>query len=482
MTARPTLSDVIQAFSRAAYQRWRSESFRARARLIFIAIACLALGWIGPWVFRLLPSPTGEFPRPADPLTLPPLDLWFVLPAIVGVVLASIRSGHFVAQMYGLQSIVHGIRFALSTTFGFEGIVLTANHNALESAAGPNDASAGRGFTKPRVDKNEVGVKIGGPGILFIKGETAVVTERGGGFSRMLGPGGHRLQSFERVRGIVDLRQQSFSGEQLALTKDSIPVRVKTSSTFKIMPRMEGESDPPVPPPGFSTVWRMWRRQPIRPEEKAALSPFPVSREALRLAVHDLPVNPAGNITWTGMANGAATGGVGDAIVHRYLDQLFAPDDQTGSPRQEISKQVFESGKAGLAKRGIELISCGFDNIVVPPQVMEQRRQMWQVNWLKESDITRSGGEADSILQRELARAEAQVEFIQSITQAIRTMSQTHEPREEVHPLSLRFIESVARFVDQALREIPYRPIDPVQIDRLMARWQRLLPPGQPTP
>lgn len=478
MTARPTFGDVLQAFARAVEQRWHSESLRARARLIFITLLCLAMGWIGPWVIHLLSSPTPETSRLSELLKLPPFDIWFVPPAIIGVVLAAIRSGQFVTQMYSLQSIGHGMRFALSTTFGFDGSVLTASHAALEGIAAPGDSLPRKGFSPPPADKNEIGVKIGGPGVLFVKGETAVVTERGGGFSRMIGPGAYRLRSFERVRGIIDLRPQSLSGEQLALTKDSIPVRARTSSTFKIMPRMAGESEPPVPPRSFSLTWRAWRGRPIKPEEQVTISPLPASREALRLAAYDLPVTPAGSVTWTAMAHGAATGGVNEAMTHRYLDQLFAPDDQTGSPRQEISTQVFESGRAALARRGIELISCGFDNIVVPPQVMNLRRQMWQVHWLKESDITRSGGDAERILQHELARAEAQVELIQSITQAIRTMSQTHEPYEEAHPLSLRFIESVARYVDQVLREAAYRPIDPQQFERLATRWQRLLPPG----
>ena len=58
-------------------------------------------------------------------------------------------------------------------------------------------------------DDHEVLLKIGGPGVLSIKDHTAVLTERGARYSRVLGPEDHTLMPFERIRAIYDLRTQS---------------------------------------------------------------------------------------------------------------------------------------------------------------------------------------------------------------------------------------------------------------------------------
>ena len=94
------------------------------------------------------------------------VDWWFVVPAIVGIVIALIRAGQFVAQMYSLKAVGHGLGFVVNTTFGlpFSGGYLVVHHGQIEGDPGDDD---------------EILMKLGGPGVLLIKENTAVLTERG---------------------------------------------------------------------------------------------------------------------------------------------------------------------------------------------------------------------------------------------------------------------------------------------------------------
>jgi len=407
--------------------------------------------WFGPEFKYTIEVGTAE--AIAAPPLRPQIDWWFVVPAIIGVMLAIIQAGNFITRLYSLKSPDHGPAFVMATVFGIPLAQWSAvaRHGELEGAerifAPPPKLKPG--VAPPPPDPNEPIFKVGGPGILHVAASTAVVLERGSRFSRMLGPGEHRLREFEQVQAVYDLRTQAFSGTELALTKDGIPVEASVMLQFRFMRRMKDEPEPKVPPPGFTTVLRRYQGKVIRPTES---DPLPASPEALRMATYELHTMPGIRIKWNNAAYGAISSEVRDALAARYLDQLFAPDDQDSHPRVEIATRLHDSGKAALAGRGIELVNSGFGNITVPKEVTELRRDMWRVIWKKESLITQSGGEAESFLQTQIARAEAQAELIQSITQAIRTMDQTGEG-DTLHPLTLRFMDTIARLVDRNLRD-----------------------------
>ena len=124
------------------------------------------------------------------------------MPAIVGIVIGLIRAGQFVAQMYSLKAVGHGIGFVVNTTFGlpFSGGSIDVHHGQVEGDPG---------------DDHEILMKLGGPGVLLVKENTAVLTERGARYSRVLGPEEHTLKPFERIRMIYDLRTQNMTGNEV---------------------------------------------------------------------------------------------------------------------------------------------------------------------------------------------------------------------------------------------------------------------------
>jgi regulator of protease activity HflC (stomatin/prohibitin superfamily) len=360
--------------------------------------------------------------------------------------------------MYSLKAAGHGIAFVANTTFGLPvgGGSMSVHHGQIEGDPG---------------DDHDILTKIGGPGVLLVKENTAVLTERGASYSRVLGPEGHTLKPFERIRMIYDLRPQTMTGSEVGVTKDGIPVRVPVITLFRFMRRMPNE---PLSAPSHARFLSVLSHF-IRNTSAGSVTEPPVSPEALRQALYEVHANPPNKIKWTNTAHGAAAGAVREEINNRRLDELFLPDDPERNPRREIADQLQQAGRSALAGRGIELVDSGFANLQVPRDVTLQRRDTWQVTWDKESNITRSTGEAEGYLQTQLARAEAQAELIQAVTQAIRTMDQTSQEDAPINPLALRYMDAVANMVDRALRESSREPNSRKEMEKMLDRLRKMM-------
>jgi len=386
------------------------------------------------------------------------IDWWFVVPAVIGIVIGLVRAGLFVARMYSLKSLWHGIAFVVNTALG-----LPLGNGSIAVQHGDYQG-------KP-TDDHEVIIKIGGPGVLSVKDHTAVLTERGARYSRVLGPEAHTLMPFERIRAIYDLRTQSFDGVEMSLTKDGIPVRAAVGVTFRFMERMPDE--PPSSPqhPRFLSLLNHYlTRTPL-----GSVREPPVSPEALRMACYGVP-RSLSPIKWFQAAFSSATGEVREELNRRMLDQIFAPDDPDRSPRREIADKFNSTAKATLATRGIELVDSTFGNLQLPREVTAQRTSMWQAGWEKESTIARSASEAEGLLQLQTVRAEAQAELVRNIVQAARMMDQTNQ-------LSNQVVEALARAVERTLQREAALPLlsmnARIEADQALERLRRLgLPPG----
>ncbi|CAG0936598.1 hypothetical protein TFLX_05479 [Thermoflexales bacterium] len=415
--------------------------------------------WFGPEFTFTVDVATGiEGIVPAPPKFF--VDWWFIIPALIGIAIAFIRAGTFVAQMYSLKSLWHGVAFVVNTTLGLPvgGGWISVQHGDYEN---------------PQNDDNEVLLKIGGPGVLSIKDHTAVLTERGARYSRVLGPEDHTLMPFERIRAIYDLRTQSFDGVEMSLTKDGIPVRAAVGAMFRFMERMPGEPPTSAQHPRFLSVLHHYL---TRTPHGAGTEP-PVSPEALRMACYEVH-RPPKPIKWFQAAFSSAVGEVRDELNRRMLDQIFAPDDPGRSPRREIAAKLDNAAKAALAARGLELVDSTFGNLQLPREVTTQRTNMWQAGWEKESTIIRSGGEAEGLLQLQTVRAEAQAELVKSIVQAARTMDPNNQ-------LSRDVVEALARAIERTLQRETILPLLSTttrkEADQVLERLRRLnLPPGPP--
>ena len=389
--------------------------------------------WFGPEFTFTIDVATGiEGVVPAGRKLL--FDWWFVIPALIGIVIALIRAGAFVAQMYSLKSLWRGITFAVDTTLG-----VALSRESIAVRHGDYEG-------KP-TDDLEVLLKIGGPGVLSIKDHTAVLTERGARYSRVLGPEDHTLMPFERIRAIYDLRTQSFDSVETSVTKDGIPVRAKAGAMFRFMKRMPDEpASSPQHPRFLSVLSHYVRRTP-----PGSVTEPPVSPEALRMACYEVP-RPLSPLTWYQAAFGAAKGEVVEELSRRTLDEVFAPDDPSRSPRREIAAQLDSAGRTALAARGIELVDSTFGNLQLPRAVTAQRTSMWQAGLEKESTISRATSEADSLLQIQTVYAEAHADVIKAIAQAARMM-------DENNYLSQPVIKALAHVIERTLQREAALPL-----------------------
>ena len=379
--------------------------------------------------FSIVTHPEGATPViPAEPLITPGKLITFIaflLPGLLGFGLALQRSGRFAREFYGLKTDRLGRDHALGLLFDW------GRRASATAKAGQLEVSA----------DNEAIEKIGGRGSLSIHSGTAVVLERGGGFSRIVGPSGISLEPFERVRAVIDARQLSRPKTESARSRDGIQVKVETTLSFRLMAQMDGEQIPrPQPRLPALALFMAWLGLRIR----APKPPFelPVSPEAARAIVYDLPAGT----NW----GGTLSSGIGDVIPQKMLDELWAPEDLERNPRREIVEDLLKKGKEKQRKNGIELIDMSIGPLQVPPEVVKQRRDYWSADWEKLSRVTQAEGQAGALRQQQSARAEAQAEMIQTILQSFRMLSFSGmtQPSQQV---ALKLIEIVARTMKAAL-------------------------------
>ena len=367
---------------------------------------------------------------PADPpITFGKLIAFaaFLAPGLLGFGLALYRSGRFVKEFYGLKSDGLGRAHALRLLFNRgKGVSAAAKAGQLEVSA-----------------DNEAIDKIGGPGALTVHSGTAAVIERGGGYSRIEGPGKIRLGPFEWVRAVIDVRKLSRTKTESARTKDGIEVKSETTMSFKLIGQMDGEQiPPPQPRPSPLALFLAWLGLRVKAPKPPAGPP--ASPETMRRIVYDLPAGTEWDKT--------LSSGLGDLIPQKMLDELWAPDDPNYNPRREIVEKLLKEGQEKQRKNGIELIDMSIGPLQAPDEVIKQRREYWSADWEKLSRVTQAEGYAEALRQKQTARAEAQAEMIQTIMQGFRMIafSGAAQPSQQV---AVKLIEIVARTMKATLEE-----------------------------
>lgn len=327
----------------------------------------------------------------------------FLTPAVIGFLIAIIHSGKFMREFYSLRDERRGIAHLLRLLFYWNpGLSATAHARAYE------------------VDhENEAMGKIGGPASVSVHGGTAVLLERGGGFSRIEGPGEIDLKPFERVQAVIDLRTLSRPAHASARTKDGILVEADVSASFHLMMQLDDE-------------------------DLSEYDELPVSREVIRRIVYEAG-SPSG---WESAASKAVASGVNGIISKKMFDELWAPDDPKQNPRREMFDAVSVKAKANLRKKGIKLIDMSIGALDIDEKIVEQRRELWKAYWESQSSITEAEGDAEANRKIEIAKAQAQAELIQTITQGLRMILETssEQTASVVVPIVLSQIASATRF------------------------------------
>ncbi|RMF47981.1 MAG: hypothetical protein D6755_04435, partial [Anaerolineae bacterium] len=180
----------------------------------FIAVSGFLVGWPAIALWR---HPIGEY------VSLPALLMtWaraFVAPDTLLFVLAMVASGLFALEWAATY---------ISDIFEFDTNAVTREY-LLRAAFGFGSGQVLdiRDANVRKEHPDSPLIKIGGPGLVRVHLESAALFEKVDGTPRVLGPSDarQRIEGFERLRAVVDLRDQQESFSVEARTRDGILLR-----------------------------------------------------------------------------------------------------------------------------------------------------------------------------------------------------------------------------------------------------------------
>jgi hypothetical protein len=325
----------------------------------------------------------------------------------------------------------------------YEGLRLTIRHNF------PFVTEATRWFfARPRNPAaHPEASKFLSPGFLIhkagmIESHYAPVINRGASFVRGEEPGYLRLKEGEIINQMVDLRRHFRRMPVKVLTRDGIALETAVSTIFEV-------------------------KRPENPLDSEL--PYSYDQQAI------FKVNYLGNFNLGGdvvlpwsewICRQAASAVIGE--VSRYtLDELYQPDESGAPPLEKIKGKVKRTMSHAFEKNGIEIITVGMSQFKAPDHIGQQRIANWQTEWERRIGVERGSAEAERARRLKLARARAQIEIIENITNSIEAMRRAHED-DVIDIVALRLIEAieVAAADDTVKALIPAHIVNDLQLVR----------------
>lgn len=361
----------------------------------------------------------------APPCASANLDFWLfvllnMLPSLVAVIAACWLAASFVQSLYGLKSKRDGFNFLLYRLIGrprFHPFLM-----AMEGAIQQGEDHALR--------------RVGGPGGVVAFTDSAVVTEKNGKLGRVLGPGIHQLDPFEKIWDMIDLRPQRWEFAVDAMTQEGIPVTCHADVNFKIddggKKSTHDEPYPMTEEAVFKAATSKWIREAERTE-------------------------PDRLMTWTKMVIIAHTEGTVRSILARHpLDQLIDP-----ATRRNIQTELGEALGKSVPNVGAKIIRVALGDIQLKDEVTQQWIEKWQAEGRRRMMEIEAEGQAARISIEANATIQAQVRMIANTAKAFDSMARYGEEIPSRFVI-LRFIEMIKRTSVDLLGKL-YLPYDVVR-------------------
>ena len=297
--------------------------------------------------------------------------------------------------------------------------------------------------------------RIGGRGFVVVHNDNALVLEKGGRLTRVVGPCLGFLGCFERVWEVIDLRPQRWPLPVNAMTKDGIPISCEADITFKIDDR-------------FTDQWgKIQEKQPVEAKsqratdeeivkemEKAGIGePLPYTDEAVFNAATSIwvrirqPDHKEQLRKWTGrVVIGGVEGTLRNILARYRLDWLLQPP-QPGQkhPREEIREQLEQKLRGAFPvgnKVGARILDVKLGQIDVKDErISTQWIDAWQSIWAQRAVESIAEGEAE-MARLQAAQVQAQAEMALTLTEAVRPFVTSEEERSS-YQLATRFVETL---------------------------------------
>jgi regulator of protease activity HflC (stomatin/prohibitin superfamily) len=248
---------------------------------------------------------------------------------------------------------------------------------------------------------NSTASKMGGPGVLIVKPDSAAVTEMGTKHW-VHGPGLKFIANrFENVIEVIDLRPQVRNGTVRAMTKDGFEIEVDFFVGFQIDPYIG---------------------------EPITTGTYPYCDEAVIRAVYDSKqVTKEGAQYWHERVPGVVYANVQEMIASHHLDDFFAPNDPDSTPRDKLKADLKQATIGPARAFGAKVNFVNFGTPKIPDETTRKY-------------IERYAAELQSKIKETEARAQRHA--IEIIIEALDNLD---EQAQIDHVMKLRFIEALER-------------------------------------
>jgi hypothetical protein len=359
-----------------------------------------------------------------------------MVPVLLVMALALWLPAYFVQKAYHLETLSDGINLILHSRLDLRGFGPWAkiDNGQDRSKDGPGILS-----------------RLGGPGHLVIYNDSAVLLERGGSLTRVEGAGFPRLDPFERVYGVVDLRPKRSVQTVSALSQEGLPVEWDVELQYQI----DG---------GYA--------QPTETH------PYPISEAAVLRACTCKWVSHGDHtevLDWEDRLKVEAEKLLKFILAERRMDHLIGLADGNRTAREEIQAQM-DSGLRGIAQDlGARILTVRLDNLRVSDAVGRQWIEAWKARWQRWSMDWLAHAEASRIYEYETAKAEAQLQMITQLTQTLRAQISGRIPAQAIPQIILMRLFSV---LDRADFAPSSRIFFPTETMRALEGLQRSLAAG----
>lgn len=300
---------------------------------------------------------------------------------------AFILSVSFMKALYDLDNKREAIWYVMHRLFGRPGLRpwLIFEEGKLETKlSNPNTLFA----------------KIGGPGGLIVRKDTAVVLERAGRLTRVVGPGFFHLDPFERVYDTVSLQPMRREFAVGGMSKEGVPVTCETDIRYQIESgERSSTADTPYPANPDAVLKACigkWIREAAQPKDSQV-------------------------IDWQERIILSNTEGTLRNILARYpLDRLIAPKNKEKEhPRQAIRRELEAALRSAAPDIGIRILSVKLGQIKVRDEVTQQWIDNWQAAWNKVQAEYQAEAEAARIEMVGTVGSEALVKTIRETTNVL---------------------------------------------------------------
>ncbi len=344
--------------------------------------------------------------KPMDDLTelLRRLPLG-TLPGLIAVAVAFVAGTRFTKGLYGLDNWEHALRFLIFRTLGRPS--QKKPHIRIE----PDGSITGDAALQ----------KTGGPGLLILRKDNnhAVVLEKAGALSRVaLPPNFVRLEPFEKIWAVIDLRPQNWPQKVDAITRDGIKITYEAEIQFQIGRLDEnGVFQPPTEAEVFKAAIAKWIRDDNRSE-------------------------PDRLMTWTKrVVIGTMEGALRGLLERQWLNDLLDADC-----RAKICAELKTKVIAGAAQFGVVVHDVTLRNVEFNNKALRQWSDEWQARRDSEVQKVLVEGRTRRIREREKAKNRLRRDMIEKTSKILKDLAEREGvPLERVTEtyILLSFIEMI---------------------------------------